>query len=911
MTFRAWRSRGHVRARPAIRGAVHACGLALALACGACSNGSTSADASGRDDGSVTSGDAGESDASDTDASAGEPCARMDEAAPFVDERALHPVALEPHAFFRIEVVEAGSEAPLAGAVLTTVNHIALVADVNGVIAFYEPGLMDRDVYFDVAFPGYTRAGDGFGYTGVRLQTTEGGSAQVEMQPMASATPPVVTSDLQTRLAAGPVPGPDECFAIEVVDDATGRGVPLVRVAIDGGDAYWTDSNGLVAFCDPDRVDAVLDLQLNSHGYAPASLDAQASAGGAIEIELTRQNVAERLYRITGQGIYRDSVLLGRDVPLEQPVLNGEVLGQDTVQTALYRGQVFWVWGDTNRASYPLGNFHTSSALSELDGIPPSAGVDLSYYVGDDGFSKPMAPTSTVPGDGVTWLGSMIAVPNASGDEQLFAAYALVPDVLTADEIGLVRFDDVQELFVKALQLPSVDSRGPTGHPTRWLEASGDYVYYQPPLRIPATAEAMVDPDTYETFTALSAGSDDTLERDADGSLHYTWKTGTDYTTRELLDAQSIASDQALEGFITDPKSGATIEAHGATSRTWNAHRARFVEMVQQVGGSSFLGEVWYAEGDTPMGPWVYARKIVSHDGYTFYNPRQHPFFDQQAGRRIYLEGTYVTTFAGGNPEPTPRYDYNQVMYRLDVDDPRVVLPVAVYDDALAVDATGSTTRLARSLATKGELSPSAQPVRAIFFAPDRALPGYVVISWSGPSCRARRLIATPPGVQPPTPPLFYALPASTKEGERPETAVALFEHENASGEHAYAAGELDVDGFTRASAPLGYVWRSPIAVRLPVADYLGELVAYAGDDQCVTGAGETTEIALDARGSRSLRGEIVRARWSVQTTLGCASAEGTNATLELPQGVHAITLEIWNEHGVRDTDTLLVEIAR
>ena len=49
--------------------------------------------------------------------------------------------------------------------------------------------------------------------------------------------------------------------------------------------------------------------------------------------------------------------------------------------------------------------------------------------------------------------------------------------------------------------------------------------------------------------------------------------------------------------------------------------------------GTSYLGEVWYAEADTPQGPWVYARKIVTHDGYSFYNPKQHPIFDQDKGR--------------------------------------------------------------------------------------------------------------------------------------------------------------------------------------------------------------------------------------------------------------------------------------
>jgi hypothetical protein len=93
--------------------------------------------------------------------------------------------------------------------------------------------------------------------------------------------------------------------------------------------------------------------------------------------------------------------------------------------------------------------------------------------------------------------------------------------------------------------------------------------------------------------------------------------------------------------------------------------------IASQHGGSSFLGEIWFAEAPSPMGPWKSARKIVTHDKQTFYNPTQHPFFDQQGGRIVYFEGTFCNTFSG-NPYQTPRYDYNQIMYRLDLADPRL-----------------------------------------------------------------------------------------------------------------------------------------------------------------------------------------------------------------------------------------------
>jgi hypothetical protein len=93
--------------------------------------------------------------------------------------------------------------------------------------------------------------------------------------------------------------------------------------------------------------------------------------------------------------------------------------------------------------------------------------------------------------------------------------------------------------------------------------------------------------------------------------------------------------------------------------------------IATQLGGTSHLGEVWYAEASHFTGPWLRARKIVTHERYSFYNPVHHPFLDQANGRLIYFEGTYVNTFSG-NPDTTPRYDYNQIMYRLDLSDPRL-----------------------------------------------------------------------------------------------------------------------------------------------------------------------------------------------------------------------------------------------
>jgi hypothetical protein len=78
------------------------------------------------------------------------------------------------------------------------------------------------------------------------------------------------------------------------------------------------------------------------------------------------------------------------------------------------------------------------------------------------------------------------------------------------------------------------------------------------------------------------------------------------------------------------------------------------------------------------LGPWYYAKKIVTHDKYSFYNVIQHPHFAKEDGKILFFEGTY-TTFVSGAEIQTPRYDYNQIMYKLDLGDKRCAVPVPVY----------------------------------------------------------------------------------------------------------------------------------------------------------------------------------------------------------------------------------------
>ena len=63
--------------------------------------------------------------------------------------------------------------------------------------------------------------------------------------------------------------------------------------------------------------------------------------------------------------------------------------------------------------------------------------------------------------------------------------------------------------------------------------------------------------------------------------------------------------------------------------------------------------------------------KVLSHDRYTFYNPRLHPEMTPDGSPVLLFEGTYTRQFSA-TKDPTPRHDYNQILYRIDLDDPQL-----------------------------------------------------------------------------------------------------------------------------------------------------------------------------------------------------------------------------------------------
>jgi hypothetical protein len=429
---------------------------------------------------------------------------------------------------------------------------------------------------------------------------------------------------------------------IEVVEQGSGWPVPLVALRTNHQVSFWTDNAGVVAIDLPELMGRETWFAVTSDGYeVPADgfgfrgVRWTPKPGSQFRIEVTRTQIAKRLGRITGGGLFAESQKLGR----ERDWPESGVLGCDSVQVAVHRGKRFWAWGDTTLARYPLGIFHMTSAttsLRPLDSFEPPLKLKFDYFTDAEGRPRGVAE---MPGDGPTWVSGYTSLPDATGDQRLVGTYVKIKPPLEAYECGLcvwndetARFEHLRTVWTKSEVAPEQPLM-PSGHPVLLTADDGKtWVLFGDPLprlRCAATFEAWQDPANWQP-----------LERQA-----------------------TLA--------VAGGGDGARIKPHSG-SFAWNAFRRRWVTVFMEAFGKpSAFGELWYVEAVSPYGPWGPAVKVVSHANYTFYNPRLHPELTPADSPILLFEGTYTQMFAD-RPPPTPRYDYNQVMYRLDLDDPQL-----------------------------------------------------------------------------------------------------------------------------------------------------------------------------------------------------------------------------------------------
>ncbi len=428
-----------------------------------------------------------------------------------------------------------------------------------------------------------------------------------------------------------------EPCCLKIVDESNGWPVPLVELRTTHQMRFVSDNAGIIAFDLPELMNTETWFHLIGHGYSVpkdgfgfSGVRITPRAGTTITIKVQRQLPAKRLGRITGGGIFAESQKLG----LESDWQESGILGCDSVQNVIHDGKLFWSWGDTTLAGYPLGLFHMTGATTELqplNSLEPPVRLQFDYFKDDKGKPRMIAQ---MPGDGPTWLGGYASLPDQTGQHRLVATYMKIKPPLEAYECGLCVWNEHKRVFEKSRVVWTKSAHSPTpiasplGHPVKWIDDSGKpWMLFSDPfpsLKCPADFESWSDPQTWQD-----------LEPQA--------------TVRILRSEETVT-----------PHRGAIA---------WNAYRKKWISIFTQMGGkTSFLGELWYAEADAPTGPWNDAVHVVTHSNYSFYNPQLHPEFTEPNSPVLLFEATYTKEFSGST-EATPRHDYNQVLYRLDLNE--------------------------------------------------------------------------------------------------------------------------------------------------------------------------------------------------------------------------------------------------
>jgi hypothetical protein len=450
----------------------------------------------------------------------------------------------------------------------------------------------------------------------------------------------IVSIACLASLAAAPAARAAAPCRIEVVDRENGWPVPLVELSTTNDLRLVTDNAGLIALDEPELMNREIWFDVAGHGYGVrrdgfghAGLRLTPRPGETLRVEVDRTIIARRVARLTGGGLFAESQKLG----LRPDHRESGVFGCDTVQVAAHRGKLHWLWGDTDLPSYALGVFHSTSAttaLRPLSSFEPPASIEYDYFRNEKGAPRGVA---VMPGAGPTWVTAMVSLPDRDGQTRLVGTYAKIKPPLEAYEYGLCVWNDEKQQFERHRVVweksPQSPKRPllPDGHAALWRDDAGrEWLLIGNPFpnfRCPATFEAWENPAAWEALEPPAS-------------------------------LRAAGSDEKVE-----PSSG---------SIAWNQARGRWVTIfMQKFGKPSAFGELWYAESPSPTGPWGPAVKVLSHDNYTFYNPRVHPELTAPDAPFLLFEGTYTSTFAD-RPPRTPRYDYNQVLYRLDLDDPRL-----------------------------------------------------------------------------------------------------------------------------------------------------------------------------------------------------------------------------------------------
>ena len=239
------------------------------------------------------------------------------------------------------------------------------------------------------------------------------------------------------------------------------------------------------------------------------------------------------------------------------------------------------------------------------------------------------------------------------------------------------------------------------------------------------------------------------------------------------------------------------------THRAWhshlNEHRKRWIAVFSEINGQhglmvkppytgpppllagnpayegTILGEVWYTEADTPVGPWVYGACESLRTTTTAFTIRDIIRFLTRRGGVHFFEGSFATIYSKA-VDKTPRYDYDQLMSGSSMGDPQNGDSIRHVRD---LDRQRSAFRDRPGAGSRSFLASSVLCIRR---SCQRSTPVYEVIDE-----RRRPGGGSENGGE--KSPVFYALPPDA--AKPPATARPLFEYVNLRiGQRLYSTGD-------------------------------------------------------------------------------------------------------------------------
>ncbi len=471
-------------------------------------------------------------------------------------------------------------------------------------------------------------------------------------------------------------------FQIQFLDSINLKPVPLVKLELGNKQTFFSDNDGNVSIDNPDFYGCRLKFNINGSGYIYPEKDfwgdtaiyPTVQKGKKLTVKLDRKCLAQRVFRITGAGKYKDSILLGL-TPTNIVETDGQIFGQDSLVAAPFTDKLYCFWGDT--IGYSNFNFSASGGVIDLKNNPdPEKKLKISYFCSEDGFAKKMVDTGL---RGFTWIEYVLPVYNEEyGKKILLAKYVHHQSLEVAVESGFAIFSTKENRF-KIFKREKSSKVHKCAHPFPGFLKNKKGYFLQPWEFVEDNFASVIKEREHWFLTCLDEvskkisgksisieGKNYVVRRTAEGKASFFWKKGG-------IPVDPVLQNKLLEVKVLNksdlwycPKvfGGEDIINNFNGSIFWSTFKNRWAAIFQ----GNQPGEIFYSESDNVSGPWRVAIKVAEHPFYNLYNPITHPWFEKNGGREIFFEGT-LTNYFSGNQVPYPGIDYNQVMYKLDLGD--------------------------------------------------------------------------------------------------------------------------------------------------------------------------------------------------------------------------------------------------